>query len=71
MGSKKQKAIVSQQLIIQPLKCGEIVTKEKDKDKWLGQILSGGGLSDSVAETVAAREGRVRGAVHGVGPGGE
>ena len=36
--------------------------KVEDKIKWLGQILSSGGLADSVAETVAAREGKIRGA---------
>ena len=42
--------------------CGEFETKLKGKFKWLGQILSEGGLSESVAETVAAREGNIRGA---------
>ena len=42
--------------------CGDFETKLKNKFKWLGQILSEGGLSDSVAETVAAREGKIRGA---------
>lgn len=42
--------------------CGEFETKLKGKFKWLGQILSEGGLSESVAETVAAREGKIRGA---------
>ena len=45
-----------------PLMCGNFETKLKTKFKWLGQILSEGGLSESVAETVAAREGKIRGA---------
>ena len=36
--------------------------KIEDKIKWLGQILSSGGLAKSVEETVAAREGKIRGA---------
>ena len=34
----------------------------KDKFKWLGQILSTGGLAESAAATVEAREGKIRGA---------
>ena len=37
-------------------------TKLTNKFKWLGEILSEGGLSNSVAETVAAREGKIHGA---------
>ena len=46
----------------QPLLCGNFETKLQDKFKWLGQILSSGGLSESVVETVAAREGKICGA---------
>ena len=35
---------------------------QKEKDKWLGQQLASGGLVESVAATVAAREGNIRGA---------
>ena len=35
--------------------------KVKGQIKWLGQILSSGGLAQSVAETVAARDGKIRG----------
>jgi hypothetical protein len=35
---------------------------QKEKDKWLGQQLASGGLADSVAATVAAREGKICGA---------
>ena len=53
---------VKQELESQPLMCGQFETKLVDKFKWLGQILSSQGLSDSAAETVAAREGKIRGA---------
>ena len=36
--------------------------KIEDKIKWLGQVLSSGGLAKSVEETVAACEGKIRGA---------
>ena len=42
--------------------CGNFETKEKNQDKWLGQILSGEGLGDSVLQTVISREGKIRGA---------
>ena len=45
-----------------PLTCGSFTTLEKPVEKWLGQILSCKGLADSVEETVAAREGKIRGA---------
>ena len=62
IGSKKQKQEATKQLTDNPLFCGSFVMKEKQVDKWLGQYLSSKGLADSVAETVAAREGKVRGA---------
>ena len=42
--------------------CGSFETELKQKFKWLGQILSYKGISDSVSETVRAREGKIRGA---------
>ena len=39
--------------------CGSIETKLKDRVKWLGQILSTNGLTDSVAATVATREDKI------------
>ena len=42
--------------------CGNFETKEKNQDKWLGQILSSAGLADSVLQTVISREGKIRGA---------
>jgi hypothetical protein len=62
IGSKRQKEEVSKQLKEMPMKCGQIETKETDSDKWLGQYMSAGGLSDSVLKTVEAREGKIKGA---------
>ena len=62
IGSEKQKTKASRDLIRQPLMCGDFETNEKQQDKWLGQILSSAGLTDCVAQTVSAREGKIRGA---------
>ena len=57
----KHRTRVKQALLKDPLMCGKFETHLKDKFKWLGQILSCRGLGDSVAETVASREGKIRG----------
>ena len=62
MGTHKLKVKVKPELEVQPLMCGEFETELKNQFKWLGQILSSGGLADSVSCTVAAREGKIRGA---------
>ena len=62
LGSKKQKLEASKELEQNPLKCGDFITKEKAVEKWLGQFISAAGLTDSVAKTVEAREGKIRGA---------
>ena len=59
MGTTKQKVKVKRELEAKPLMCGNFETQLKDQFKWLGQILSSGGLSDSVSCTVAAREGKI------------
>ena len=55
MGSHQQKQKMKAELQKEPLMCGNIETKLKDKFKWLGQILSSGGLEDSVAATVSSQ----------------
>ena len=62
MGSRKQLKEAREELAARPLTCGSFVTEERQVDKWLGQVLSSKGLADSVAETIAAREGKIRGA---------
>lgn len=37
-------------------------TKEKQEDKWLGQMMSSAGLADSVAKTMSDKESKIRGA---------
>ena len=62
LGSKKQKENALNILQITPLFCGDVKTKEKQEDRWLGQIISSAGLADSVAKTVVTKEGKIRGA---------
>ena len=45
-----------------PLICGNFETKEKPEERWLGQIISSAGLAASVAQTVAAKESKIKGA---------
>ena len=67
IGSKLQKKKATQELHENPLMCGSFETKEKQQDKWLGQIISSIGLSDSVAKTVEDKEGKIRGACLEIG----
>ena len=62
LGSKKQKEQIFKEMKENPLKCGSFETKAKETEKWLGQYLSSKGLTDSVAKTIEAREGKVKGA---------
>ena len=62
VGNKSQRQEIGQTLQDQPLQCGNFEMKEVTTWKWLGQIISVKGLGDSVAQTIASREGKVRGA---------
>ena len=42
--------------------CVENLRWNKLRKKWLGQQISAGGLAESVAETVAAKEGKIKAA---------
>ena len=44
--------------------CGKFEMKQAEKVKWLGQQISAGGLAESVAETVAAKEGKNKSSLH-------
>ena len=57
----KSKKEATEELKENPLKCGDFITKEKEAEKWLGQLISAAGLADSVAKTVEAREGKIKG----------
>ena len=58
--SRKQKREASEIFDKEPLMCGQVELKEKQVAKWLGQYLSSAGLSDSVEQTVKARQGKIR-----------
>ena len=62
MGSKKQTGHIRRELEISPMMCGGFETRMKEQFRWLGQVLSSGGLSASVAATIEDREGKIRGA---------
>ena len=62
MGPNKKKKEIEETLTLNPIKCGKSEIKLKDTVKWLGQQMSGEGLKESVAATVEAREGKIRGA---------
>ena len=67
IGSKPQKQRTSEELKRTPLLCGLVETKEKQEDKWLGQMISSAGLADSVAKTVSDKEIKIRGACLEIG----
>ena len=52
---------MKKELSINPLMCGEFETKVKEKFKWLRQILSEGGLAQSVVATVEESKGKIWG----------
>ena len=59
MGSEKRKAEIDEQLKEKPLKlCGQKM-KYVLKEKYLGDFLSSGGLSEGVQATILKRKGQV------------
>ena len=62
MGTKKQREKVKVELEKNPIMCGDFQMKTAEKEKWLGQQIAAGGLTDSVAETVNAKEGKIKAA---------
>jgi len=57
---KKQREETKIQLKTNPIMCGKAEMKQAEKEKWLGQQISARGLAESVAETVAAKEGKIK-----------
>ena len=62
IGSRAQKKKNTKSLETNPLICGDFETKEKQQEKWLGQIISSAGLTASAALTVEAKESKIKGA---------
>ena len=61
-GSSRFKQKVKDDLQNDPLMFGNFVVKERLSDKYLGQVLHGGGLEDSAMATVKERAGKIKGA---------
>ena len=61
-GSKKYKQRVNLDLERNRLMLGQFPVKQKECDRYLGQMLHGGGLAQSAEATVMERAGRIKGA---------
>ena len=62
MGTPAQREVVSRELEVKPLLCGEFETRLVGCDKWLGDYIHTKGLSESCLETIRQREGKIKGA---------
>ena len=62
IGTKKLREETKIQLKTNPIVCGKFEMKQAEREKWLGQQISAGGLAESVAETVAGKEGKIKAA---------
>jgi hypothetical protein len=63
-GSEQFKAACRLDIERNPVMLGNITMKEKEQEKYLGDILSSHGLSESVKATIKKRESKIRGAVY-------
>ena len=61
-GSSSFKQSVKLEIQDYPMIFGDFVMKEKISDKYLGQVLHGGGLEESALATAQERAGKIRGA---------
>ena len=61
-GSKEYKEKVKKDLDPSPLMFGKFPVTERVSEKYLGQVLHSGGLSESAKATVEDRSGKIRGA---------
>ena len=59
-GSEAQKQEIRTKLIKEPLVCGNFQLKEKESDKYLGEIFHSAGLARSALETIKARAGKIK-----------
>ena len=63
-GKKKQVEEARKEIKMEPIMCGDFVTKEKVSDKWLGDIFHQDGLAASVSATIEDRVPKVKGAMY-------
>ena len=61
-GSKKYKEELHCDIQRNPVKFGNFLVKQRGSDRYLGQILHGGGLDLSAEATILERQGRIKGA---------
>ena len=61
-GSKRFKEKAKDDIQNNPLMFGNFEVKEREGDKYLGQMLHGNGLEESALATVKERAGRIKGA---------
>jgi hypothetical protein len=63
-GKKKDVDELRKEIEMEPIMCGDIVTKEKVSDKWLGDMFHCDGLAASVSATIEDRVPKVKGAMY-------
>ena len=56
-------AEIRQDFKIIPLKYDGLMMKEKECEKYLGDMINGGGLSESIESTITERHGRIFGSI--------
>ena len=56
-------AEIRQDFKINPLKYDGLMMKEKECEKYLGDMINGGGLSESIESTITERHGRIFGSI--------
>ena len=63
MGEKKKVESIKKEIASNPLTVGGFITKEREKEKWLGEYLHRDGLDASIKATVISRSGKVKAAI--------
>ena len=61
IGTKKQRDETKIQLKTNPIMCGKFEMKQAEKEKWLGQQISAGGLAESVS---CSKRGKNKSSLH-------
>ena len=60
-GNRKYKDMVAENLKRNPLMFGDFLLKERESDRYLGQVVHGGGLDKTAEAPVKERAGRIKG----------
>ena len=67
LGTENYKTKVKLESKEEAIKLGKDILHEKDEEKYLGDVLSSGGLAESVQATVQERTGKIKGAIYELG----